>query len=100
MDVIDAERQRERQAYDVVVQELFRNGASTWTFSPLKRCRSASQGKKITTRHVSRSPVGALPSHSDSNVPVTRASSHTPCGPMTMSVRSKWMSGNALSNSM
>jgi hypothetical protein len=29
MDVIDAERQRERQAYDVVVQELFTNGAST-----------------------------------------------------------------------
>ena len=29
-------------------------------------------------------------------VPVTCASSQTPCGPMTMFVRSKWMSGNAV----
>ena len=67
---------------------------------PVKSCRSRSHGKKITTRKASRSPVGSTPSHAPRCVAVTSASSHTPCGPMTMSRRSNVTSGNALRSSV
>ena len=53
----------------------------------------------MTTFHSSRSPVGGTPSHGAACVAETSASSQTPCGPITMSVRSKRMSGNAVRSS-
>ena len=59
------------------------------TRSPLNFLRWRSQGKRITTRNSTGFPVGARSSHFPLCVPVTRASSHTPWGPMTMLCRSK-----------
>ena len=53
----------------------------------------------MTTFHSRRSPVGSTPSHGAWCVADTSASSQTPCGPITMSVRSKRMSGNAVRSS-
>ena len=63
------------------------------------RC-SGSQGNPIRTFHSSRPPTGAWPSHGACWVAETFASSQTPCGPITMSVRSKRMSGKAVRSSV
>ena len=49
----------------------------------------------MTTFQARLSPEGGRSSHSASWVPLTLASSQTPCGPITMSVSPKSMSGNA-----
>ena len=59
------------------------------TRSPLNFLRRGSHGKKITTRKASFAAVGACESHLPFGVPVTAASSHTPCGPITICCRSK-----------
>ena len=51
---------------------------STNTRSPANFRPLESHGKKITTRKVTRSPIGVRSSHFPLCVPVTRASSHTP----------------------
>ena len=73
---------------------------SVYTRSPLNRRETGSQGKKMALRQVIVSPVGSFSSHFARCVPVTIASSTTPCGPMTMFCSSKTMSGNAVSSSV
>src|SRR5204863_3717453 len=63
------------------------------TRSPLNFRALESHGKKITTRNSTSVPDGACDSHFALCVPVTFASSHTPCGPITICWRSNWMSG-------
>src|SRR6266480_2792483 len=70
------------------------------TCSPLNFLARESHGKKITTRNSTLPPVASCESQRPFCVPVTLASSQTPCGPMTMRCRSKWMPGNAPSSSM
>ena len=60
---------------------------STQIFSPRNSVCVGSHGKKITTLKSTRAPEASNSSQSCSCVPVTSASSTTPCGPMTMSVR-------------
>ena len=45
-------------------------------------------------------PDGGTPAHGPRFVPVSRAASNTPCGPMTMSLSSKRLSGNAAKSSV
>src|SRR4029450_12070526 len=66
---------------------------STCTRSPMNNFCMGSQGKKITTLNSTRSPEASKSSQSCSCVPVTSASSTTPCGPTTMSVSWQSMSG-------
>src|SRR5262249_12121936 len=56
----------------------------------------SSPGEKVKNGDSSLRPVAATPSHSRSCVAVTRASPQTPCGPITISVSAKWMSGKAV----
>src|SRR2546425_10331808 len=74
-------RRRDRNQREAGGEETH---GSTNTRSPANFRPLMSHGKKITTRKVTRSPVGVRSSHFPLCVPVTRASSHAPCGPMTM----------------
>ncbi len=45
-------------------------------------------------------PLGAAPPHGPTFVPVSVATSNTPCGPTTISVSANRLSGNAANSSV
>ena len=68
--------------------------------SPRNRSVPGSHGKRMRTSSRTGSPDGGAPAHGPWFVPVSVATSKTPCGPTTISVSANALSGNAPNSSV